>query len=78
MQKDLLEKFLACFSASIGMLVALGAALIPGVALAGSGQRVPYGAGLPRAGSAALLPVIATSLFRKAIKTQRRAAAAAG
>jgi len=71
MNKALIEKFLAYFSVSLGFVGALAAAFIMGIAFITAGQRAPYSAGAACLGSAALLLVIATSLFRKANKAQR-------
>jgi hypothetical protein len=71
MNKALIEKFLAYFSVSLGFISALAAAFIMGIAFITAGQRAPYSAGAACLGSAVLLLVIATSLFRKTSKAQR-------
>ncbi|MEW9625208.1 hypothetical protein [Rhodanobacter geophilus] len=71
MNKILLEKFLAYFSASLGFLSALAAAFIMGIAFITAGQRAPYSAGAACLGSAVLLFIVAASLFRKTTKAQR-------
>ena len=71
MNKASIEYFLAYFSASLGFVSALAAAFIMGIAFITAGQRAPYSAGVACLGSAVLLLVIATSLFRKANKAQR-------
>lgn len=70
MNKAPIEKFLAYFSVSLGFVSALAAAFIMGIAFITAGQRAPYSAGAACLGSAVLLLVIATSLFRKASKAQ--------
>jgi hypothetical protein len=71
MNKAPIENFLAYFSVSLGLVSALAATFIMGIAFITAGQRAPYSAGAACLGSAVLLLVIATSLFRKANKAQR-------
>jgi hypothetical protein len=75
MNKAPIEKFLAYSSLSLGFLSALAASFIMGIAFITAGQRAPYSAGAACLGSAVLLLVIATSLFRKNTKVQCLAAA---
>ena len=65
MSKAQVEKFLAYFSASFGLLSAFIGFFLLGFAVITAGQRVPYGAAITCVNSAFLLALIAASLFRK-------------
>lgn len=71
MNKASIENYLAYLAVSLGFVSALAAAFIMGIAFITAGQRAPYSAGAACLGSAVLLLVISTSLFRKANKAQR-------